>query len=142
MKLPQFYCDIPGVPSDFIEHWPYNTASLVSCRKIDDNLYEMTDADGTKYLYDDISKGVRGQRQGYSHEEAQRVWMREFGTRLGYILRARQMTAKDLAEQTGISVGSISGYINGKNVVSAFSLIKICKVLNASIEYFTDFVDI
>mgnify|MGYP002624551919 CR=1 FL=1 len=142
MKELNFNCDIPGVPQSFINTHPYDTNDILSCRQLEPPFYEIKMKDGKVLIYDDILEGTRQAISGYSIEESEKAWIRETGIRLGYILRARQISGKDLSEATGISAQSISGYIHGTSSIPAFRLLKICRVLGISMDYFTDSIDI
>lgn len=131
------------MPQGFIDANPYATDDILSARKLDENLYEITMKNGDVEIYDDILGGTRRPFQGYyTLDEAEQVWTRELGIRLSDILRARKMTAKDLCQITGLSEASMSGYIHGSKKLSAFALFKICKALEISIDYFADTIDI
>lgn len=143
MRRPNFHCDIPGVPQNFVNSHPYDTDDILSARRLDENLYEITMQDGEVKIYNDILGSTRRPYQGcYILEEAEQVWTKELGVRLSDILRVRSMTAKDLCRITGLSEASVSGYIHGNKKLSAFALFKICKALDISMDYFTDTVDI
>ena len=56
----------------------------------------------------------------------------EFPLFLKQLRRMRKMTQKDLAEATGLSIGSIQGYEQGKYLPKAEQIRKLSKALNVS----------
>lgn len=61
-----------------------------------------------------------------------------FGTNLLLVLRVKEITQKDLAEQLGMSESTISNYIKGKRMPSLDVAMKIAKFLDIDINWFLE----
>ena len=59
MRRPNFHCDIPGVPQSFVNTHPYDTDDILSARRLDENLYEITMRDGEVKIYGLVLRGGR-----------------------------------------------------------------------------------
>lgn len=66
-------------------------------------------------------------------------WLKMFGDNLRYLLDDNYMTQKDLADETGLSVGIISEYVNGNKMPGTKALLAISYALGESIDDLIDF---
>ena len=73
------------------------------------------------------------ERHDPSHDDEQ-VFRSQFASRLYERLMLQEMTQEELAIKTGLSVGTISNYINAETKVSFFAVFKIAKVLGCTAE--------
>jgi DNA-binding XRE family transcriptional regulator len=87
--------------------------------------------DGNKVLYDDFDKTYRMLPYDI-YDLSEESYGIEFGRRLSSLMNRKGITQYDLACLTGLSQSSISGYINGKRIPSAFNCSKIIKTLHCS----------
>ena len=60
--------------------------------------------------------------------------MESFSTRLVALMAERGMTQRDLSQASGVSQGTISKYINGKQVPKSRELYMISKALSVQME--------
>ena len=68
-------------------------------------------------------------------------WLAYFGVNLIDLLESAKMTQRDLADATGLSEASISGYIRGRKMPGVKAIINIADVLNCSVSELVDFGD-
>ena len=66
-------------------------------------------------------------------------WMDIFGTNLIIMLDENCMTQKELAEETGLSEGTISAYVNKVKIPGVRAILNISYVLNCSLDDLIDF---
>jgi DNA-binding Xre family transcriptional regulator len=66
-------------------------------------------------------------------------WRRTFGSRLYDILCVKGWSQETLSSRSGISVVTISNYIRGKSIPSAYNLATIARALDCSINELTEF---
>lgn len=116
--------------------YPFLTDNAVCTIDIghDELLIELDN--GERYVYDDLEKTIRRlsmDRSDVTEEE----FRREFGTRLRKVMFRKGLTQHDLAERSGISQVTISGYMRGKNVPSFYNLHKLAKALDCYVDDFT-----
>ena len=92
--------------------------------------------DGDSILYDRENHTIRNlPRDASSMSEEQ--FRREFGYRLRRLMERRGLTQGELADRTGSSQVAISNYIRGKTTPSSYTVDKIAKALNCSIDELT-----
>lgn len=91
--------------------------------------------DGSARLYDDVTGYLRVLPRD-SNEMTEDECRSEFGRRLQRILMLKNMTQRDLANETGISEMMISRYILGRNTPSYYAVDRIAKVLGCSTDEF------
>lgn len=70
---------------------------------------------------------------------SEQEWLNIFGDNLGYILSEKGYTQKEFAEATGLSEGSISNYINKRQMPTIRAIINMCYELCEDIDNFIDF---
>lgn len=66
-------------------------------------------------------------------------WMKIFGENLNEILEERRMSQARLARETGLSEGTISGYIHAKKMPSAKAILNISYALCIDLSDLIDF---
>lgn len=64
--------------------------------------------------------------------------MKNFGEHLKQIRLENDLTIRELAKKTNLSIGSISLYENNKIIPTATSIIQYAKALNISSDYILD----
>lgn len=69
-------------------------------------------------------------------------WLDIFSGNLRDLLKEARMSQQELAEDTGIAKSTISKYVNGTQVPSVFTIIKLAYSLNCSVEDLMDFGDV
>lgn len=101
-------------------------------------------ADGTKVFYDGsdgIVKNVGRRQEGVRFVDDE-LYMRRFAWRLRVALNASQLSRAEICERTGISQGSLSGYLNGRTVPSITNVFKLARVLDCPFEDLVNACDI
>ena len=68
-------------------------------------------------------------------------WLDIFGGNLVDLMRERGYTQGDLAEDTGLSIGAINHYINGRRLPGIRAIINIAYVLDCDVSELIDFGD-
>lgn len=68
-------------------------------------------------------------------------WLKIFSENLSEILEEQNMSQKELADATGLSKGTISGYVNGTKIPGVRAIINMVYVLGVDINDFIDFGD-
>lgn len=68
-------------------------------------------------------------------------WLAIFGVNLMEMLHENGMTQRDLADDTGLSEGTISNYIRGRQLPGVKAIVNIANALNCSIDDLIDFGD-
>jgi transcriptional regulator with XRE-family HTH domain len=66
-------------------------------------------------------------------------WLNIFSNNLADMLSEAGMTQRDLADETGLSEGTISYYINGRKMPGIKAIINIAYALNCSVDELIDF---
>lgn len=69
-------------------------------------------------------------------------WMKIFGRNLEEMLIEANMTQRELAEDTGLTEGAISHYINQRRMPTVRALVNIAYSLNCSFDELMDFGDV
>ena len=89
--------------------------------------------DGNVMSYYDTEQGIRrlpSDDSRLTEEECRE----EFGIRLYRIMCDKGVTQPELSEMTGITQSNISNYINGRKTPSFYTVDKIARALDCSIE--------
>lgn len=68
-------------------------------------------------------------------------WSDNFSENLLELLEDRQMTQFELAQESGVSVGSINSYIHNKTLPGIKAILNIAFVLNVDVTELIDFGD-
>ena len=99
-------------------------------------------ADGGAYLYDSIMGSFRyasSLEKLLQAPEDEEKWRIAFSLRLYRTMRMRGFTQDELAWRVGVSVGSMSNYVNGVRVPSIYTIRKIAKELKCSVDELINF---
>lgn len=90
-------------------------------------------SNGRVISYYDTEQGIRRLPSDDTHltEEECRE---EFGIRLGRVMYYKGVTQSELSEMTGITQSNISNYITGRKTPSFYTVDKIARALDCSIE--------
>ena len=67
----------------------------------------------------------------YNKEE---LWMAIFGAKLSRLIKERNITIQELSKETGISWGTIRGYMKGTHSPKAFNVYLLSKALKSSFD--------
>ena len=89
--------------------------------------------DGSKVAFYDSDETLRylpKDESSLTEEECRK----EFGIRLSRLMRRKGIMQSELSELTGITQASISQYINGRKSPSFYTVDKIARALDCSIE--------
>lgn len=90
-------------------------------------------ADGTHTVYDYIDKSTTYYKKlRNSDEETEEQYQQNLGRYLRRAMGIKGITQKELAEITGISVITLSKYMNGKATPSSYNLRKLVNALGCS----------
>ena len=68
-------------------------------------------------------------------------WSDCFSDNLQELLKDRRMTQYDLADESGVSVGSISSYINKKSLPGVKAILNLAFALDVDVNDLIDFGD-
>lgn len=68
-------------------------------------------------------------------------WSENFSDKLCDLLKDRRMTQYELAQDSGVSAGSISSYINGSSLPGIKAILNIAFVLDVDVNELIDFGD-
>lgn len=82
------------------------------------------------FYYDTFPKGSRTCHYRDGDAES---WLREIGWRIRHYLDFRGMTQKELANELGTAESVISRYLGGNNMMGAYTLMRIAKILDISV---------
>lgn len=121
---------------DFKNYYPTYGQMVQEFKKVDADLIRVKLTDGrigyfnTIYHYFDLVYMV-----GFSYEKA---WRYAFKTLLSHRMDYKYMSQSDLSKASGISQGTISGYLSGRKMPSTVSIVKLAKALGVKSSYFTD----
>lgn len=107
--------------------WIINEAESVEI--YDDLDLLITTRSGGRYLYDDFDKTI----QQLKEERDEVDWKRQFGIRLRKLMRRRGIIQSELSEMIGVSVTSLSSYMNGRSVPSIYVAEKMAEALGCSV---------
>lgn len=89
--------------------------------------------DGTVYCYDDMEHTIRKLPLD-SNAMTERECRKEFGIRLRKVMQWKGITQKELSDKTGITQAAISRYVKGHVSPSFYTVDKIAKALDCTIE--------
>lgn len=129
----QYYNDIY---EEFKNHHPYAVDDVADWRPRGEYGIRLIMKDGTKYDFDKLSMGIR-KVDNYSFESKDAITDEQcrasFSYHLVELMALRGFTQQTLSEYTGISKGSINGYINKTKTPSMTNMRKIAYALNCPI---------
>lgn len=137
--------DLDMLINDFKLYFPFFYERAVDIRQCNTFEIIVTLDDGSMLYYDYLEKTFR--MALLSNEDVgigltEERWKKEFAVRLRRRMNQKHITQKELSEMAGVSVWSISNYLNCKSVPSAYALRKIAKALDCSIKDLNIFMDI
>lgn len=121
---------------EFKNFYPTYGQMIEEFKKVDIDLVRVKLTDGrigyfnTISYYFDLVYMV-----GFSYEKA---WRYAFKTLLANRMDYKYMSQSDLSKASGISQGTISGYLSGRKMPSTVSIVKLAKALGVKSSYFTD----
>ena len=95
--------------------------------------------DGYVIFYDAANNGYRIYTPAQTDFSLQQNWLREFSYRLLRAMNLKDMNQFDLAEVTGYSQSSISGYLSGKRCPTSYAMSRMANALECSVEYLSGF---
>lgn len=73
--------------------------------------------------------------------DSRAIWRLNFGSNLQMLRKNRYMSQEDLANASGVSANSISGYEAAKNEPTALNIVKMAHALNVSTDVLLMAVD-
>lgn len=89
--------------------------------------------DGTRLAFDHCEETLRYLPKDES-SMTEEEYRKEFGIRLSRRMRRKGMMQSELSELTGITQANISNYINGRTAPGLYTLDKIARALDCSLE--------
>ena len=120
----------------FKNYYPTYGAMVQEFKKIDTDLMRVKLTDGRIGYFDTIGKYFDFVYMvGFSYEKA---WRYAFRTLLSHRMNYKYMSQSDLSRASGISQGTISGYLSGRKMPSTVNIAKLAKALGVKASYFTD----
>lgn len=121
---------------EFKKHHPYAVNDVDDWRPRGDYGIRLSMKDGTKYDFDKLSMGIR-RVNNYSFDSKDAITDEQcresFAYHLVELMNLRGYNQQILAQYTGISKGSINGYINKTKTPSMTNMRKIAYALNCSV---------
>ena len=126
------YENYDPVFEDYLDMCPYVKRHIADWYHRDRFLIVVELKDGRCDTYDGIEKCVRHYRSledlnRPARDEAE--WRMRFATNLYRKMRMAGYSQEELAQETNVSVGTISRYMNGDVAPTAYKLTKIAEVL-------------
>lgn len=94
--------------------------------------------DGSAFLYSSWTNAIR-QLPKDSYDMTEEQCKKEFGHRLRMVMQNRGITQVELSIRTGITQPSISAYMNGIKCPSFYTVDRIAKALDCSVDVFRYF---
>lgn len=127
------------IVDDFVTHFPLVANDAVTWHPSGRREITIKLKNGARIVFNDISKTIRRLPGPDAPEMSEDSWKTGFGRKLGHILASSNMSQTALAIETGISQVMISRYISGNSQPSAYTVTKIARALNCSIDELMDF---
>lgn len=121
---------------EFLCMCPYVRNEVVSWRKFDNYEIIVELEDGSAYRYDSLNKTFKWAPSSKDFTRPPRnenEWKYRFSRRLYNKMISEGYSQDDISYETGISQGTISGYINGDVVPTVYKLQKIANVLGCTV---------
>ena len=120
----------------FKSYYPTYYEMLSEFKKIDTDLMRVKLSDGRIGYFNTLSYELRFvYAPGFTYE---RAWHYAFKVLLNHRMNRKYMSQSELSNITGISQGSISGYLSGKKMPSTITIARLAKALGVNPSYFTD----
>lgn len=126
-----------GALEDFIFMCPYTESKIVDWWMANDNdlIVELKDNEGF-YRYDTFARTFTYARRLEDlkrKSDTEQQWRLEFAKKLFRIMTQQGYTQDELAYRTGISVGTMTNYVNGYTTPTIYKLIKIADELDCTV---------
>lgn len=130
-----------NVFNEFVKMCPWAADKVVRWNSSDVGEIVVELDDGSVVQYDKIIKTWRFARNLQELKDLRTPtnedeWKQEFSWRLYRKMVSKGLSQDDLAFEADISPASITKYMNGTSVPSAYNLLKIAKAMHLSIEDF------
>ena len=125
--------------NDFYDNYPAVAERVVDYYKSGQFELTLIFEDGEKLIYNSNSKAMRYMKQRDPREVDEDEYKMLFADILTRKMMEKETTQKDLAEITGLSKVSISGYMRGKTIPSSFAIYKLANALDCSVSELIDF---
>lgn len=110
-------------------HYPWILDEAASVEVYDNFDLLITTRSGERYLYDDFDKTIQHLKEDRDEVD----WKLQFGIRLRKLMRRRGIIQSELSEMIGVSVTSLSSYMNGRSVPSIYVAEKMAEALGCSV---------
>lgn len=120
---------------DFARNFPMVMEEVIEMKEAGQFELIIKRADGSSWSYYSLTKTMR-RLPSYATAMTEQEVRDEFSLRLNRLMRLKGITQKDLSDLTGISLYSISKYLNKKVTPSFYAVDRIAKALGCSIEEF------
>lgn len=114
---------------NFKFRFPFYAEKAVSSKEIDSFTLLVTLENGSRILYDDLE----GTMEHISENPTDAQWKRSFGRRLYRRIISQGLTQKELSEKSGLSIITISQYVNGRTTPSFQNVFRLAKVLGCTV---------
>lgn len=123
------------------EKYTYIAERMKSWSPYDETRIIIEMDEGYHYIYDmsDDSLNLFLNREETEELLPEEEWLERFGRRLCYKMKKARISQGELSEMTGISKVSISKYMNGRAMPSAYNIKKIARCLGCYYRELTDF---
>lgn len=115
-------------------YYPFITRDAVEYNLVSYNELLVTTSHGENFLYNDIKKSFRLLSSDY--DISKDSFSKEFGLKLARLMEARYISEVELSDMTGISVQTISRYINGRIIPTFYNVYLISLALDCSLDDF------
>ena len=138
--LEEFKTYFPGIIDDNEIYYPRYIGARYVIEMIDDMTLEVTDnGTGALMVYDSFYKSCRYINLFKKPIMTKSVWKKEFSNRLRRIMHVKGFTNNAISDASGLSTATITEYLNGRRIPSAYNLKKLAVALGTTIENLIDF---
>lgn len=117
-------------------YWDIEPEDVVRCYELTPYETVIELRNGNVIIFDDTRKGVRLMVKDIS-TITETEWRRMFGYRLRILMAAKDMTQAEFAEKIGTNQTAVSCYINGRTMPGLYTVHKMAKVLECTIDELT-----
>jgi DNA-binding Xre family transcriptional regulator len=124
---------------EFVDNYPSMAQRVVDHYKSGKFELTLIFEDGSKSIYNSNSKAIRYMKQRDPNEVDETEYKMLFANVLNRKMNEKGITQKELAECTGLSKVSISGYIRCRSIPSSFAIYKLANALDCSVSELIDF---
>lgn len=120
---------------NFSFYFPYTAEKAIRWEEYDSFELIVHLNDGTRVLYDDWDNSIRSLPANQSESEmSEEKWRLGFSRRLLKRMRVCGFNQEMLAEKTGLSVMTVSRYLNGKSLPNIYRAEKLAEILHCTVE--------